>query len=204
MAEPHDELLNRAINELRTLPALDRDAVSRIVNVAARSREAGAAEDLDFGEPRRGRFFRLPAVIGIAAAAAIIGFVAGVQLLKGQRANVQDAGVATVLDTTVVRQAAVLPPNVDAALTPTQFTFNSRVAHRVALVGDFNGWDASATPMKRLAGDALWSVTIPLSAGRHVYAFMIDDTLMEIDPGAPETKDPDFGVKGSVVIVGKP
>jgi hypothetical protein len=33
---------------------------------------------------------------------------------------------------------------------------------------------------------------------------MVDDTLMQIDPTAPETTDPDFGVKGSVVIVGKP
>jgi len=207
VAEPHDELLNRAINELRTLPPLDQGAVTRIVDAAARSRDAGAAEDLDFGEPRRGRFFRLPAVIGIAAAAAIVGFVAGVQLLGARyfdRTNSGSTADACDVQSTPARPAALVPPNADAALTSTQFVFKSRVAHRVTLVGDFNDWDATATPMTREAGGALWWVNIPLSAGRHVYAFMVDDTLMLTDPDAPETKDPDFGVKGSVVIVGKP
>ena len=89
---------------------------------------------------------------------------------------------------------------------PTTFVFKSRVAHRVALVGDFNGWDASApgAQLAREEGGALWSVTLPLLPGRHVYAFLVDDTLMQIDPAAPATTDPDFGVKGSVVIVGQP
>jgi len=205
VAEPHDELLNRAIKELRTLPPLDQDAVSRIVSAASRSRAAGAAEDLDVGEPRRGRFFRLPAVIGIAAAAAIVGFVAGMQLLRAKSGGAANEGrIATQTDTSFVRPAAAIAPNVDAALISTQFTFRSRVAHRVTVVGDFNGWDPSATPMSREEGGALWSVNVPLSLGRHVYAFLVDDTIMQTDPDAPVTKDPDFGVKGSVVIVGKP
>lgn len=206
MAEPHDELLNRAIKELRTLPPLDQDAVSRIVSAASRSRAAGAAEDLDVGEPRRGRFFRLPAVIGIAAAAAIVGFVAGVQLL-GTKASGPSNGARSVAaantESSTVRPIAATP-NADAALIVKQFTFRSRVAHRVTVVGDFNGWDPSANPMSREEGGALWSVNVPLSLGRHVYAFLVDDTIMQTDPDAPVTKDPDFGVKGSVVIVGKP
>jgi AMP-activated protein kinase-like protein len=205
VAEPHDELLNRAIKELRTLPPLDQDAVSRIVSAAARSRAAGAAEDLDVGEPRRGRFFRLPAVIGIAAAAAIIGFFAGVQLLRAKSGGAGNEGQITAQrDTSVVRSVAAIAPNVDAALIPTQFTFRSRVAHRVTVVGDFNGWDPSANPMRREEGGALWWANVPLSLGRHVYAFLVDDTIMQTDPDAPVTKDPDFGVKGSVVIIGKP
>ena len=210
MAEPHDELLNRAIDELRTLPPLDRDAVSRIVNAASRSRDAGAADDVDLELPRRGRFFRLPAVIGIAAAAAIVGFVAGVQLLKTSTQPVETAlaRVATRPPTESSQiMAAAGSPNglsVDQIAVPTQFVFNSRVAHRVALVGDFNGWDATATYLTREEGGALWRVTVNLLPGRHVYAFMVDDALMQTDPTAPETTDPDFGVKGSVIIVGKP
>jgi Carbohydrate-binding module 48 (Isoamylase N-terminal domain) len=207
VAEPHDELLNRAIKELRTLPPLDQDAVSRIVSAAARSRAAGAAEDLDVGEPRRGRFFRLPAVIGIAAAAAMIGFVAGVQLLgtKGDGpANTGGSVAVGAAESLAVRPVAVVTPDADATRIVRQFTFRSRVAHRVTVVGDFNGWDPSANPMRREEGGALWWANVPLSLGRHVYAFLVDDTIMETDPDAPVTKDPDFGVKGSVVIVGKP
>lgn len=207
MAEPHDELLNRAIKELRTLPPLDQDAVSRIVSAAAKSRAAGAAEDLDVGEPRRGRFFRLPAVIGIAAAAAIIGFVAGVQLLRARSTGLANAGqpvAVSAAESLSVRPVAAVTPNADATLIVKQFTFRSRAAHRVTVVGDFNGWDPSANPMSREEGGALWSVNVPLSLGRHVYAFLVDDTIMQTDPDAPVTKDPDFGVKGSVVIVGKP
>ena len=188
------------------MPPLDQDAVSRIVSAASRSRAAGAAEDLDVGEPRRGRFFRLPAVIGIAAAAAIGGFVAGVQLV-GTKASGPSTGARSVAaantESSTVRPIAATP-NADAALIVKQFTFRSRVAHRVTVVGDFNGWDPSANPMSREEGGALWSVNVPLSLGRHVYAFLVDDTIMQTDPDAPVTKDPDFGVKGSVVIVGKP
>jgi len=121
---------------------------------------------------------------------------------SGGAAN--EGRIATQTDTSFVRPAAAIAPNVDAALISTQFTFRSRVAHRVTVVGDFNGWDPSATPMSREEGGALWSVNVPLSLGRHVYAFLVDDTIMQTDPDAPVTKDPDFGVKGSVVIVGKP
>jgi AMP-activated protein kinase-like protein len=213
VADQHDHLLNRAIEELRSLPPLDRDAVSRIVSAASRSRDAGAADDMDLDLPRRvgGRFFSLRTVIGIAAAAAIVGFVAGMQLL-GRRAASSGATQPTVAQTRVdpvpVTAVSAAPNALSAEMlpVPTQFVFKSRVAHRVALVGDFNGWDAStvATQLTRQEGGALWSVTVPLLPGRHVYAFMIDDTIVQTDPAAPETTDPDFGVKGSVIIVGKP
>ena len=212
MAEPRDDVLNRAIDELRALPPLDRDAVSRIVSAAAKSRDAGAADELDLELPRRGgRFFRLPAVIGIAAAAAIVGFVAGTKGLSTRSADVGEATLPSAratADSSSIRQATAAPSALAAEMlpVPTTFVFKSRVAHRVALVGDFNGWDASApgAQLAREEGGALWSVTLPLLPGRHVYAFLVDDTLMQIDPAAPATTDPDFGVKGSVVIVGQP
>ena len=212
MAEPRDDVLNRAIDELRALPPLDRDAVSRIVSAAAKSRDAGAADELDLELPRRGgRFFRLPAVIGIAAAAAIVGFVAGTKGLSTRSADVGEATLPSAratADSSSIRQATAAPNALAAEMlpVPTTFVFKSRVAHRVALVGDFNGWDASApgAQLAREEGGALWSVTLPLLPGRHVYAFLVDDTLMQIDPAAPATTDPDFGVKGSVVIVGQP
>ena len=49
-------------------------------------------------------------------------------------------------------------------------------ARKVAIVGDFNGWDEKATPMLRRNADDSWSAQVPLSPGRHVYAFVVDGT----------------------------
>lgn len=217
MADHHDDVLSRAIDELRTLPPLDDAAVARIVAAAARAREAGPAEDDDLGDVRRGRivpgkFFRWPAVAGIAAAAAFAGFAAG--MWGVDRGSMRaPAGSEVVASASPARSggapqaipaSAVAPEGSAVALVPTQFVFESRVARRVTLVGDFNGWNERATPLVREPGSSAWSVTVPLRPGRHVYAFMVDDTLLQTDPRAPETKDPDFGVTGSVLIVGAP
>ena len=75
-------------------------------------------------------------------------------------------------------------------------------ASTVALVGDFNDWSHTATPMRRAPGDAVWSVTIPLTEGRYRYAFLVDGTQWLPDPSAPRTIDDDFGPPNSVVTVG--
>jgi 1,4-alpha-glucan branching enzyme len=74
-------------------------------------------------------------------------------------------------------------------------------ASRVSLVGDFNQWDASATPMRQLGDGRLWLVDVPLAPGRHVYAFVVDGDVTP-DPAAPRAGEEDFGVPSSVVLVG--
>jgi hypothetical protein len=46
-------------------------------------------------------------------------------------------------------------------------------AKQVALCGDFNGWAAGATPMKR-RDDGHWETTVALMPGRHQYKFVVD------------------------------
>jgi hypothetical protein len=75
-------------------------------------------------------------------------------------------------------------------------------ARQVAIVGDFNGWDAQATPMARREGDASWSARVPLAPGRHVYAFVVDGQRWIIDPLAPQAPDDGFGPTNAVVIEG--
>ena len=212
-----DDVLHRAVESLRELPPLDAAAVSRIVTSAARIREIDAephADDLLPAPRPRTMRWSLPAVGAIAAAAALVGFLLGGGRRDGG-SSVSASGASVSIATGPGQSEGTTPtgPGVpvsaastaaaDAMPIPTQFVFDSRSAKRVTLVGDFNGWDERAVPLAREAGSSLWSVTVPLLPGRHVYAFLVD-SVWTTDPHAPSTRDPDFGVTGSVVIVGKP
>jgi 1,4-alpha-glucan branching enzyme len=70
----------------------------------------------------------------------------------------------------------------------------------VSVVGDFNAWNPSATPLRRAPNGGAWVADVPIPPGRHVYAFIVDGVLV-VDPGAPRAGDEDFGVPSSVVIV---
>jgi hypothetical protein len=80
-----------------------------------------------------------------------------------------------------------------------RFSVSAPSAKRVSLVGDFNGWNPSAVPMRRGSTD-VWVVNIRLQPGRHVFAFSIDGAL-RADSAAPRAVEDDFGVPGSVVVV---
>ncbi len=85
-----------------------------------------------------------------------------------------------------------------------QFTLRDVQASHVALVGDFNGWSQDATLLERGTEPGTWSVTVPLSQGRHVYAFVVDGKTWMTDPRAQTTRDLDFGRANSVLIVQAP
>ncbi len=85
--------------------------------------------------------------------------------------------------------------------TIVKFVFVAPNAGKVSLVGDFNDWDETRSPMVRAEKDGRWSVTMPLSVGRHVYAYIVDGTWLA-DPSAPMTGD-GFGHMNSVKLVTK-
>lgn len=100
------------------------------------------------------------------------------------------------------RQAAAVTNSVsDSAQRHVEFVFVAPAARNVSLVGDFNGWDATATPMRRTDGRATWSVSVSLPAGRHVYAFVVDGNDWVTDPQAPLSPEQWFGQRNSVVVV---
>jgi hypothetical protein len=89
-----------------------------------------------------------------------------------------------------------------APVEGVQFVLFAPSASSVALVGDFNDWDPSATqlvPSEDRSG--AWQVALPLSPGRHEYAFVIDGTEWRPDPAAPAGSDPEFGTPNSIVTV---
>jgi len=85
--------------------------------------------------------------------------------------------------------------------TVVRFVFVAPNAGKVSLVGDFNDWDETRAPMIRADKDGRWSVTLPLSIGRHQYAYVVDGTW-HADPSAPMTGD-GFGHMNSVKVVNK-
>jgi hypothetical protein len=83
-----------------------------------------------------------------------------------------------------------------------QFVLSAPHASQVTLVGDFNGWDVNATPMISRPGSGLWTVSVSLPPGRHVYAFVIDGDEWIADPAAPQVAVDAFGSSNSVIVVG--
>ncbi|MCY7378644.1 MAG: isoamylase early set domain-containing protein, partial [Gemmatimonadaceae bacterium] len=85
-----------------------------------------------------------------------------------------------------------------------QFVFRSPSARRVSVVGDFTGWKAGTLVMTRDSVSGFWSASMALHPGRHVYAFLMDDTVWVRDPRAPAAPDADFGRPGSILLVPQP
>lgn len=49
-------------------------------------------------------------------------------------------------------------------------------------MGDFNGWDVHATPMRRMP-DGFWLASLELPHGHHRYLFLVDGEP-KLDPNA--------------------
>lgn len=116
------------------------------------------------------------------------------------------AGLAAVMvlgGLGVARVAGPGPAAVAAADTVhvVRFVFSAPGAASVTLAGDFNGWSRTATPLEDLNGTGQWSVTVPLTAGVHEYAFVVDGERWMADPSALVRRD-EFGQESSLLALG--
>ena len=174
-----------------------------VVDPAARRRlaEALRAEPL----PRRPgrvlawllhpRHLVLPPLATAAVAAGLVGIgvLSGLAIHRDGRAPADQ------------RRAEVAgSPQLPGSLAPraVKFVLIAPKAARVSVVGDFNGWDPSATPMTGRASDGTWTAFVPLQPGLHTYSFVLDGTHFLADPSAPLAPDDGYGHKSSVVFVG--
>jgi hypothetical protein len=133
---------------------------------------------------RRRHTFTLSNPRLLALAAAFVGFVALGAIGTVKTFAAPGATVASTDTVHVVR-----------------FVLDAPTAQSVALVGDFNGWSRTATPLD--AGDApgRWTISLTLPSGRHEYAFVVDGERWVADPAAAALRD-EFGNESSVVRVG--
>lgn len=77
----------------------------------------------------------------------------------------------------------------------------SPASSRVSVVGDFNDWDPSATPLRPTGRKGVWSVELRLKPGRYHYTFLIDGRRWERDPSESPAAGSDFGAPVSVLTV---
>lgn len=108
-------------------------------------------------------------------------------------------GVAVLAATLALALRPGRPAGPDTA-RPVPFVLTAPNAARVSLVGDFNDWNPSATPLHRAAGNVWW-VVVPLAPGRYQYSFVVDGTRWVTDPVAPRAADDDYGQQNSVVTI---
>ncbi|HSG27856.1 MAG TPA: isoamylase early set domain-containing protein, partial [Candidatus Krumholzibacterium sp.] len=73
-------------------------------------------------------------------------------------------------------------------------------ASEVSVIGEFNNWDASATPMKKTA-DGRWYAAVALRRGTHAYKFLVDRTARIQDPANGRSEPDGFGGTNSLIEV---
>ena len=137
----------------------------------------------------------------VAAAAAVIvvlavGAWAGVRWANARHARGAALGTDPPRATAVAR-----PASAGTGSTNVTFAFRAPGATRVTLVGDFNGWDPDATPLRRAATGEVWTVDLPLPRGLHAYAFIVDGADWSVDPSAPLAPETTFGRRNALLVV---
>lgn len=76
-------------------------------------------------------------------------------------------------------------------------------AERVNVVGEFNDWDTTATPMTRNRSDANWKATIELKAGeRYRFRYLVDGKEWLNDWHADDHEENPYGSYDSVIDLG--
>jgi hypothetical protein len=194
--EERDDLIDAIARELRSIPVADEAAKARIVaavrHEVPRGRLAAAWQWL-----RAPRVVRVTPLGGLAFGAVAVTVIA--LLAWGDRAAPRTpaapVAASAPANATLTASRPVGSPKV------VQFVLVAPSASHVSLVGDFNGWDARATPLTAAAARGVWAVEVPLAPGRHAYAFIVDDSTWMADPAAARAPGDDFGAPNSVIVV---
>jgi hypothetical protein len=89
-------------------------------------------------------------------------------------------------------------PHQQAPAVVVQFRLTAAGAHKVAVAGDFNGWDPDSTPLDDRDGAGTFAGTLRLPPGDHEYMFVVDGQWVT-DPAATERRPDGFGRDNAVL-----
>jgi hypothetical protein len=210
-----DLLIRRAARELQAPVAFGADFDARVM-AAVRAAAADEAVERKHAAPAvapalapalapafaphrawawvvRPRTLRVSPLAGLAVAAGLAFVMVGV-------ARQPDGAVIAAAPPVAPSPTAPVVP-VPAGLQQVQFVLVAPSAKSVALVGDFNDWSATATPLVPVRAGGMWTITVPLQPGRYTYNFVVDGSRVLLDPAAPAAPTDDFGTAASIVTV---
>lgn len=193
----HDDLIAAIADELRRPVTFSPGFDARVMAEVRRTRREGwlGSRVRWLVEPRS---VRISPLGGLATAAGLATLI----LLSG-RVVAPDAlpDVPAAASGAPTPELAAPRPAAPSGAQTVQFVLAAPGASQVTLVGTFNDWDPSALPLVPTASGGVWSVTVPLPAGRHEYAFVVDGTTWVADPAAPPAPANDFGTPNSVLTL---
>lgn len=199
MRDGDDAFVRRVSEELRAPVRVGAGFDGRVMADVRASSDARGAWRGRLRWLLRPRTVRISPLVGVALVAS----VAGVAVLIGSPSTMVPGADVPVIATTGPAGNVRLSTRATLdARRSTRFTLPAPAATSVALVGDFNDWDASATPLERGA-DGRWTAFVALLPGRYEYAFVVDAARVVADPTAPQALASDFGAPNSVITVGR-
>jgi hypothetical protein len=108
------------------------------------------------------------------------------------------AGVVAVAAVSMLRTKPAVAGN---GPIDVQFVLVAPNAHSVSVVGDFNNWGLNDTALVAENHNGVWSVSAPVKAGVHRYAFLVNGKQYVADPTAPRSSGDDFGMPSSALVV---
>jgi hypothetical protein len=196
-----DELIERVASVLTPLPSMEVRASLRIM-AAVRSRRRPSRFALALSG-MRDHSVSLTSAGMLMAAALVLGFISR-GALTALRTDADELATTTSGMQPVAVPAIAAGGQREMQAVPVPLVFEGGNARSVAIVGDFNGWDATASPMQRFGTGGPWTATVLAKPGRHVYAFLVDGTTLVADPRAPHARDLDYGGDASVLMVTVP
>jgi hypothetical protein len=137
----------------------------------------------------RMRVSPLGAVVTAGLSVAVLALVVGSWAVRGR---------GTPMVVQVPEPAAAHAPTVAQAEVLVRFTLVAQGARRVAVAGDFNGWDPQKAPLMDQDGKGSFAATVKLPPGAHQYMFVVDGEWVT-DPAASEQRPDGFGRTNSVL-----
>jgi hypothetical protein len=87
----------------------------------------------------------------------------------------------------------------DAAVVFVQFRLEAPEATAVQVAGTFSEWEPRHSLVEVAPG--VWTATVPVRAGVHEYAFVVDGEDWRVDPYAPQVNDSFGGVNNRLPML---
>jgi hypothetical protein len=194
----HDPFIDEIAEELKRPVRFDSSFESRVMADIDSGLEARpGARGVTTPWLLRPRTFYVSPLAGLAVAAGLVSIITMSVLRTRPSGDAPPSMVAGPNDASVVPVS--FDTNADVPAVATPFTYIERGAKSVAVVGNFNDWDATKNVLT-LTADSVWSGNIKLAPGRYEYQLVVDGKWIA-DPGAQHSADSEFGGTNSVMIV---